>query len=348
MPLTFSGPGAYSTYVPSAKDTGGLIVAFSRNPSEFPLNKYMQMIEVGKMNGYYQTYRSINAARVEQANLARHVWADSMPAPTGLEETDKFTFNPYKTTRYVWPYAMGDLASDQADPMDLLAQARADAAQQSMTARSLLAASALSTADWASVSNTDTGSALGGGFWNAGTETSPILKVALNKIRIEILKKTLGAVRSKDLILVINPNTAAELAKSQEIHTYLRNQPGSYGVLEGDKKQFDDYGLLPVVYGFQVVVDDTVVATSKEGATDVLTFTIPDNTAYVLSRPGKLVGPKGGRAHSTLTMFWYQDEMTTEEKHDPDNRLTRGRVISNFQVQVVSPKAGFKVTNVLS
>lgn len=349
MPPTYSGPSAYSTYVPSADATGGLIVGFSRNPAKFAHNQYMQFIEVPTMVGYYTTYRSTQAARITQSDLSQFVFPDGMPAPTGFDNVDKFTRNLYTTTRYAFPFAIGDLAREQSD-LDLLPMYQADAAQQAMTARSLLAYSALANGDYASVGNTDTATNLGGGFWDAGSETAPYIKKTLNEVRVAILKKTLGVVTSDDLILVVNPDTAKNMAKSAEIHSYLARSVFAYPTLgQTDKKMFDNYGLLPVLYGFKIVVDDTVLITSKEGASsDTFTFTVADNEAYVVSRPGGLSAPKGGRAFSSLTCFWHKDEMTVYTKHDPDDLLTKGRIVMNYQIQLTSPKSAYKIQGLFS
>jgi hypothetical protein len=50
---------------------------------------------------------------------------------------------------------------------------------------------------------------------------------------------------------------------------------------------------------------------------------------------------------STAHVFAHE-EMTTETKDDVDNRRTLGRVVENYDVQIVAPATGYVLTAVLS
>ena len=346
-----STPYGSNTYVPSPKATGGMLVGYSRNIDKFPLNRYAELKPVSNDVGLYRTWNSREAGRILSTDDREHMWADGQDAPHGRDELESFSHVGYRTTRRVYPYTLGDLGLKQADWPVLQAHA-AVAGQKMMTARTLLAQQALSTASWSSVGHlvgVNGGLLVKGQGWDNGTATAPNILNTLNYCAALVHRDTLGAVDPDSLILVVGVDIARKMAASPEVHQYIANSPDAKGRLLGsDKKTMNRkrYGLPDEIYGYPIVIEDTVRVTSSKGATDALSFVMPSTEAYLVSRPGGLVGLEGTPAFSTLTGFFYE-ESTSEIKNDPDNRRTRGRVVTNYQYQVVSTLAGVKLTDIL-
>lgn len=349
--MSLSFPGAYNVYVPSHKATAGLMTGFSRNPRDFPVNKYLQVMEVDKQLGYYATWNSRQGARVRSSNLSEFMWADGQPAPTGADNLDSFGYVQYRTLRYAFPFLLGDIAVKSAD-WDVL-KAHADStAMQAMTARSYLAYGVWSTAaSWGThCANVDgAGSTLNGNNalnasstnWTTGTDTNPVILKNLNTCRIAINKDTVGTISNKDVYIVTNPTTASQMATSQEIHTYLARSQYALAQVKGDTPgQNAQYGMPDQLYGSQFIVDDTVLVSSEKPSTSTA-YLIADGDVLIAVRKGGLEGIGGGPAHSTIMYFFHKDDMTVESYHDVNDRLTRGRVISDFTVVLTTNSSGF-------
>lgn len=345
-------PSGTNTFVPSFEASGHLIVAYSRNPKDFPLNKYVAIKGVNKSQGYYLSLTAEEAARITTSNLAEAIWTDGNDAPTAVWGNESFQFLPFNTERYTWGFNLGYKASEQAD-WKILAQYAAVKAGEAMTGRTVLCFAALiNTANY-SANHVDTAvnwsSAAGTpGFLNAGTGVNPIFKAALNKMGQRIFLDTLGAVKVKDLALVIGPGLADALGRSQEIHQYLANSPFALAQVRGDSpNQNALWGLPTEVYGWPIIVEDAVRVPTKKGATAAPVFIAGNNTAVMVARPGALVSEAGGVDFSTIQLFMYE-EMTVETRDDPDNRRTKGRVVEDYQAVVVAPASGVICTNCLS
>ena len=339
-------PSGTNTFVPSFDATGQLIVAYSRNPKDFPLNRYVQIIPVKRSVGYYLKLTAENAARVLGSAAQDFVWHDGNDAPTGVWNLNSFNFLPFYTTRYAFPFRLGWKTIEQAD-WKIVATESASAAQQAMTARTLVVANKLTTSTNWNTNHVNSATSLGGGFWSAGTAANPIIKKSINAMAIQIQKDTLGVVRLKDLVLVISPVVADAMGRSQEVHTYLQQSPFALAQVRGDQpSQNGIWGLPDAHYGVPVVVEDTVIVTQKKGAAIAPAYLFNTNDAMLLARPGSLVS-EGSKSFSTVGLFMLE-EMTAETKDDPDNRRTSGRVVEDYDVEILSDISGYLVTNCLS
>lgn len=357
--MPFSAPSGYNTFVPSFEASGHLIVSFSRNPKDFPLNQYLAIKGVKKSQGYFLNLTAEEAARVLNSNFSEAVWADGNDAPNAEEGNETFNFLPFLTTRYTKGFNVGYKASEQAD-WKILAQYAGIKAAQMMTGRSILAYNALTTTSNYDTSHVDTATnwsskATTPGFLNAGTGTNPILKAALNKMMLRVHLDTLGSVKLKDMIFLIDPTIADALGRSQEVHQFLANSPFALAQVRGDSpNQNALWGLPTEIYGYKIVVEDTVQVTTKKksllnnpNTSATRQIITGGNTAVLLARPGALVSEAGGVDFSTLQAFMYE-EMTVETRDDPDNRRTKGRVVEDYGIYVVAPASGILCTNVLS
>lgn len=339
-------PSGTNTFIPSFEASGKLQVEFSRNPKRFAVNKYIKVKPVKRDIGYYLTITAEEAARVINSNLADFVWSDGQEAPLGNDNNESFNYSKYATKRYAFPFNMGQKAVEQAD-WDIIASHARIAAQKAMTARTLNICTVMTTSgNWGS--NTDTATNLGGGLLDAATSSTPYIKKTINAVAEAILKATIGVATRDDLIMVMNPHTASLIGQSQEIIDHLKQSPFALAQIRGDvPSQSGQWGLPDTLYGVKVVVEDAVRVTSKKGATKATTYCLPNQDVIFLTRPEGLMGSEGVPDFSTIQLFSYED-MTVENKRDPDNRRELGRVVDDYDVQLVAPASGYLVTSATS
>lgn len=349
-------PGPTSTYVPNTAASNSLVVGFSREASTFPVPRYVQHVMAQKEMGLYYVWASREGARIIQDDDAGSLWADGDAAPVGANNLEGMYVQSFVTKRRCYPFTMGGMAVDQAD-FPILAAESGVAAQRAMTARTMLVQSALSGATWGS--NTATAGAILGdnaltwanGSVGYGGANGPNIKICIQYGQKVVHQRTLGTVQPRQLTLVINPTTAQRMAASTEIQDYIKQSPFALAQLRGDvPNQNGVWGLPTTLYGVDLIVEDTVRVTTKKvqpsGGTDTLTYVMPDGTAYLIAREGELQGIEGRRSYSTVQVFFYKDELTTQTKYDADNLRYLGRVISNYTPVVVSTDSGFKFTSI--
>lgn len=353
-----SYPSATNTFVPDHEATGGLIIGFSRNKKDFPVNSYIQIVPVQKMVGLYASYTSLQQVRIITDDDAEHLWNDGEAAPVGFDNLDSFTFLSYVTSRRAYPFTIGDIASDQA-AWNIVAVESEARGTQAMTARTMLVQSALSNASWGSnTASVATITGVAGQYWDntnsTPTQTAPWQQQPIYKCVQYASKQinlvTSGAVKPKNLSLVVNPTLGQAMGSSNELLEYIKQSPYALAAMVGDAtwahKQWD----LPEKYhGYDFVVEDAVrVSSNKEAATLVQGYVMPGTVAFVLAFPAKLVGLAGSRSYSTVQCFFYKDEMTVETMYDSPNRRTTARVVSTYQPVVATTLSGFKITACLA
>lgn len=340
-------PGGSNTYVKDHRATGNLVVSFSRNPSKFPFQRYVQYKPVTNDAGYYLRVTAENAARVVGSNLTEFVWPDGADAPRRNSGTEKFAFADYKTQRYAPDFTLGYKAKNQAG-WDIQGLETGMHNQQAMTLRGVKIASALqTTANWdaSHILDVDDGTTDVPGntdSWELSTSQRQDIKRSLNKGRELIHKHTLGVVQGEDLQLVMNPVTAQRLGESQEIVDFIKQAPDSWKILQGEFQGLNSqWGMPDKLYGIPIVVDDTVVVTTARGATTpTYAYTLDTGKAFLLSRPGALMANNvSGPSFATIMAFLYE-EMTVEVKDDPDNRRVNGRVVDDLDVVMTAPVSG--------
>jgi hypothetical protein len=357
MPASY--PQVTNVYVPNHAATGGLLTGFSRNPKDFAFNRYSQIFPVPNMIGYYATWTSRQAARIHNNDLRDFMWRDGNDAPSGADNLESFQYNKYETIRYAFPFTLGDMTISQADWPVLQAHAEM-VAQQAMTGRTALAYS-----QWGVPANWNTHCAMvdgsagtlngnaallpsGQNFKN-GSSTNPNIQIAINAGMIKINQDTLGVLKPKDVAVIVNPNTAYQMAQSPEIHDYIKGSPFVQAQLRGDSESLNGmWGCPDVLYAHPFVVEDAVIDINLKGATpDTTGYVVPDGVVLMASRIGVLEGVGGSPAYSTILTFYCQDDMTVQSYHDVNNLLTRGRVVTNFTVVVSNFNSGYLMNHAL-
>lgn len=340
-------PGGSNTYVKDFRSSGRLQVSFSRNPNKFALANYAQIVPVERDAGYYLNINTEQAGRIVSTDLAEFRWPDGADAPDANDGTEKFNFKDYKTTRYAYPFKLGQKAREQAD-FDIEKTEAAIVAQRAMTARTQAAVTVLTTdGNWDST-HLSAVSAISGntGTWVASTTARQDIKRSLHYADEIIALDTLGVVSPDDFQLVMNPNTAKGISLCQEIVDHIKGSPDAYGQVHGGGGKWGKYGLPDRLYGYPIVIEDAVKTTNVRGATKTPVRVLPDGVAMLLSRVGGMVGESDAPSFSTITIFVYED-MSVESKDDPDNRRMKGRVVDDFATVLTAPVSGFYFKNVI-
>lgn len=341
--MTFVLPEGHNTYVPVALASDQLAVDFSRNPARFKVMEYTQLIPVDKSQGYYLYLDPDEAARVVSGTLDEFVWPDSADAPDYRNGTQEFAFKPYLTSRYAFPAVLGHKAVQQAS-WDIVAKHAGSAASKAMTARTVLAANALLTSSNYTASHIIDATATAGA-WSTSTSSDSYIQKVLNAAAEKILDDTLGAVTKDDLVLVMGTGIATKIASSGEITELIKYMAG-YDWLKGSTQRTNvSYGIPDSLYGYKTVVDETRrVKNHKNGTRDVVSV-FPSDKAVLLARPGGIEGFANSVNFSSLCLFAFE-EMTTEIKEDVDNRLTKIRVVEDYDIKLTSPASAVLITNI--
>jgi hypothetical protein len=346
-------PASGNVFVKDHAATGNLVVDFSRNPSKFAINKYIQIRTVEKEAGYFLRFTVEEAGRILSSGIDEMVWPDGQERPLRNEGTEQFLFGDYKTQRYDYGFNMGDKTVKQAG-WDIVGQHSRIKAQQAMTGRTQLVKTILDTiGDGSGGGDTTHTSAVASitgnsGNWGQSTTQRQDIKRSLNHAAELILKDTLGAAEESSLILVVSPNVAIQMSECQEIVDHVKHSDHAVAQIRGDQ-QFGNpnarFGLPLQLYGFDVVVDATYKTTSKKGASSTAkSAVLGTNVGYMVSRPGDLVATSGGPSFSTIMIFAYE-EMTVETLKDSRNRRTEGHVVDDIDVVATAPVTGFRFTS---
>lgn len=339
----------YNTWVPSFEDSNRLLVDFSRNPKDFSLNKYIQIVPVKKTIGYYLKMTLEERMRLLDSNLYNFAWADGDDAPLGKMQTESFGFHPFTCQRFAFPFSLGDMAIEQA-AWDISSQHLDIKAQQAMTARTQLVIKGITATNGVIFGSQFTNATAD--KWSNATTANLNIKKSLDVAVAGILKNTGSVVKLNQLQLVMNPNTAKSMSESQELVDYLKGSPTALAFVRGETSEGAEqahalFGLPPVYAGLKIIVEDAVKVTSRKGqATLAQAFVLDDNVAFITARPGGLEGHYGGPSFSTVTLFIYdKDDMSVEVKHDVENRKVNGRVVDTFVSIVTAPVSGWYFYN---
>jgi hypothetical protein len=349
MATAVSIPGPTNVFIPNWEASGKLLVGFARNPRTFPINRYIARVKSPKVRGYYLKYTNQAAGRVIDSN--RYLWPDGMTRPVP-KTPESFIYIQFNCVRRDYGYGLGQLTIDMADHNVAEVERKGKAALM-MTARSLRVHSVLNTTtNWGtaadpdlSTNHQDTATNMGGGKFDVGTSTAPYLQKGLNKAASIITLDTMGAVANDPtkFYVIMNPDDARLIASSPEIHDYLKGSPSAYAEVTGGLHPNNKYGLPQTLYGYEIVVDDTVKVTSEEGATLGRSYSWTAAQVAMVTREGELEGVYGERSFSTFTVFW-QEDMTVEEYADARNRLWEGHVAENTAEVLTCPASGFLFT----
>lgn len=349
-------PGPYDVYVANTAASGALLVGYSRNAKTFALNRYSQTFPAKNMLGLFYEYTSQSAARVVSQTAADDEWPDGDPCPPGLNNLESWTTKSFRTKRRVYPFTLGELTTEQMD-FDLLLTNSNDMAQRAMTVRTMLTQNNLSAAFTGSTSSAAVNNGIlpNGQGWDTGSvgyggAAGPNVFTSIQFGLINIHMLTVGSVREDQVCWVINPQTAQAVSRSTEVQDYLKQSTVALSQIKGNvPSQNGRWGLPDVFHNVDVEVEDAVIiTTNKEAATTLYGYVMPYTVSYLIAKPAALVGLAGQRSFSTIQIFFYRDEMTSEVMFDRNNKRYLSRIISNYVPVIATLKSGFQFTSLWS
>jgi hypothetical protein len=340
-------PSEANVFIRDHAASGKLIIDFARNPRDFAVNRYMTIVPVKKTQGLYLQMTVEEAGRIQQTDLANFVWADGQPAAEGNDGLESFAWLTFRTTRYNFPVLLGDKMVDQAD-WNMVAQYSSIKARQAMTARTMLAVTQMTNSNnYPSTHVLDVVNTVAGnsGSWAESTSVRQDIKRSLNVGAELILKDTLNGVKLNELVLVVNPTLAREMAESQELVDYLKHSPEALAQVRGELPgQNVMFGLPDKLYGYPVIVEATYMVVTKKGVTTQRQAVLPTATPFLAARPGGLEGVANAPTFSTGVIFEYE-AMTAETLKDAPNRRQIVRVVDDIGAFVVAPVSGILYAN---
>lgn len=366
----FSTFGYENVYIPGYQGDGEsqkrFIVGFTLNEEGFALNNYVTVVGSDKPIAYYQKWKSEDFVRVAHADGVDERWADGSDRPTA-PETARFTFIPYELRRYGTHTFLGDMAEQFSDIGSLIPPIQEQFASRFMVRRSIAVQTALTTSGNYPSATThyyakygvlaNAASSLGyptGYFGTAGTQTiydgtldDPFIKKTINHAVTLILRRSNGTIKPSDLLLVVNPNTAARLSATREIRSYLAQQSGSLEVLKGQTpSMWPTFGLPNPLYGLKVMVDATTKVTAKVDHVndDSQDWVVADDTIEIVARPGSVAAMSGSRPYSSVVLFQHKKwAMKPETFPDPENHRLKVAFSDMFTAELVAPEITFTI-----
>lgn len=354
--MTLRAPSAYNGFIPQLT---GQMISYIRDPSKFKLNKYVQYIEAPQPVGVYMRIDRDQPNRIVAD--ADHLWADGADRPTGDWNQIRFEEVDFRCKRRNYAWRLGNIAIRSAkDSWKPKEQSVGMVASQAMVNRTNRIWDLLDTStNWAG--NTDTANNLnnGAGRWDtaSGQSGDPhflAIKKALLKAALKVNLMTNAQVTPDDLVLVISPDAAMAMATTDEIHTYVKYGPFSREMLEGSNNKNALWGLPPALYGFELIVEDCPIVTSRPTAADTA-HTTTSSRAYIknatsaclMSRKGGINGNYGAPSFSTVQLYWYGWEMAVTQFDDPKNERVDGHVTDMFAEVLAAPLAGYLIEDIL-
>lgn len=339
-------PSGVNTHVPEF-GKGSLVIDFSRNPKDFKINQYMQVIPVNKMRDFYLRMTLEEAARVLNDDLADNAWGDGADRPSGADETESFGFEEYRCKRYAYPARLGQLGIQHAS-WDVVQQHSRIKAQQAMTKRSVKVITEMTTSgNYDSTHRSDVASiSANTGNWAASTTARGDIQRSFNYAASVIRKDTFGVVKGPMLRVVVSPDCARQMAASQEVKDFIKGSYEAGKLIRGEEEWANDEFNLPKhLFGYEIVVEDTVKVTSRKGATRAAGWAMPDATPFMCARVGTLEGVANSPNFSTGVIFVYSlNDMELIEELDSKNRRTDVIVVDNFVPKLIAPISGFLFT----
>lgn len=369
----FSAPGYQGIYIPGYMGDGEtqrrLMVGFTLNEEDFPLNNYISVFPTDVPKFFYNRWNSADAVRVPFGSGDDERWADGAERPRDGEEM-RMIAEAVEVFRYGKTSYLGEMAQDLSRVGNLLKINQNVQAGKNMLRRSIQTQTALTDSTNYPTTGTKhyyaTWTALaadavtqgypanyfgvsGTNFAADGTINDPLLGKALSHGVKQILKRSNGRVGMNDLCILMNPNTADRLKNAQEIRAYMAQQAGSIEVLKGQNpKMWPTFGIPDPLYGLKIIVDGTVKVTSKQDHVnnDTQDFVVGDGLLSIIARPGSVQGMPESEAFGSLALWQHKKyAMKAETFADTYNHRIAYGVSDMFAVKLVAPEITFTIAN---
>ena len=358
--------GNFNSFIPEAT---GQIISFIRDPKNYRLNNYCQMVQSKKSVGVYKRIGLDQPVR--SLGTDTNIWVNGKKRPPMHENQLKFDDIEFQCIRRNEGTTIGWETIEQADAK-ILTMYSAMCQNQLMTKRTQRVITLLETTSNWTTNNVDTANNLNGGagFWDTA-QSDPqdskflAIKKTLDTVAIRVKLLTNGMVDNNDkstLKLIISPGAAVKMSQSPEIHAYLKESPYSLDQIKGRTPgQNAMWGLPDRMYGWDIEVEDAPIVTQNDVAAETWgaeasiagpnatrKFVKSDNSAIVVSRVGGLDGQYGAPSFSTVQIYYKDKEIDVETFDDPKHRLTEVHVSENVKEVLAAPISGFLINNIFS
>jgi hypothetical protein len=358
--VAFVRASGFNAFVAAAT---GQIINWIRDPAKYKVNQYTQLVRSEQPVGVYYRLHADDSVRV--VTDEEHAWADGDSRRQKLSNAEGQRFDTVefvcKRRNYGSKIGWQALESGKRDQLNLLIANTKGVQNELMINRTQRVVTMLENAANWPASSVGTATALGGGFWSAGSDTAPFVKKTLLQVATNIHLSTNGMASDLDneedvgLNLVLSPAAATTISSSPEIHAYLSRSPFALQQVVGGKRgQNALWGLPEYLYGFKVVVENAVRVSARanadgtEDATAARAWVKALNSALVVSRPGGLEGQIGAPSFSTAQIYYYNKELSVETFDDAEDELTRVYAQENVTEVIAAARAGFLITNLFS
>jgi hypothetical protein len=356
--LAYFGP---TTVLP---EVTGQVVGFVRDGKRFPVNSWVQYINVDNPQFMYYELERDQSVRIVDDKL--FVWEDGSYRPSGNHNLTRFKATDGRCMRRYYPWTLGEQAIEvnrkhgAVDPE--LVESKSCASQAMVNRTNRIVNLLETSANWNGSTATANSLNGGAGKWDTASDdpTDPNY-LAINKSLMEAITRitllTNGVVGINDLRLVLSPRAATKMSQTAEVHNYVKfGSDGRKIITETLGNPSVTWGMPSEIYGIPVVVETCVRVSTPPVAdgTQVTiasgnrTFVKNDDTAFLVSRAGGLDGVYGSKSFSTVQCYFYKYEMAVEARNDGWNKLAEGGVVEQFQEVLAAPAAGFLITDILS
>lgn len=370
----FSAPGYPNNYIPGYAGDGEnqkrFIIGYTLDEASWATGNYLTVLGADKPRAFYPRYLSEDFARVPHATGLDMVWANGAERPKAGEDP-RFTNEEYKLERYGKTGFVGDQTEEYSEIGSQVTLLQETYAGQARIFRTIMTQTEMTTsanyasgnyyADWGDLANDAVTQGYAAGYFGvAGTDTitsgtvnDPLIYKFFDHAVRKILLKSNGRIQSKDLIAVMNPTTAARLAKTQEIRVFNAQQSGSINYTQGKApyEYWPTMGLPNPLYGLKILVDPTVKVAAKQDHVNAGTqaFAIPDGQITILARPGSITGVNGSVPFSSLVLWQHKkDAMKPMTEVDPFNKRIKVGFEDMFVVKLVGGDISFNITDVFT
>ena len=375
---TFRGMGPWNAVLPAAT---GQVIQMMRDPAKMPYNRYVQYITAPDEGGGLYRYAVMHPDDpVRLAGLNDYVWALDDPAPTGRAFKVNAKWEAGQTSRFAFPYTLGDRTAENWRKAGIDAKMLYDRyrVNHAMLHRASRVVTALRNASWGA--NSSTLAALlasigvSGAFFDqsSGTELLPdgtpnpkfqIIKKVFQLIKRRMNLASNGALTGEEFVAVLPVDVAIAMSYAGEIVNALKQSPHAK---ELTNPNIVDWSLPESYGGFKLVVEDTVRVFIRENydgtvadvtQSDQKDYILNTDSIYFTSRPGGIDGQAGFQNFSTVQCYhWTKSSTdnpgggiaTVTARGDSWNELTEGRVVIEDEIRVPSTLAGFELKDTLS
>lgn len=351
MATMFASAG--DVFVPHFDQTAKLIVNYARDPKKYAVNQLMTVTPVDKPIGKFMRIKPEAQGRTSADFRNGRKWYDGSPRPIQVNTGQKHEWLEYFCQRNTVDFPLGYQTISNA-VWDIVSTQSNALANLMMTDRAAEAYAVLQdSANYASGNTaTATVSSGSGGKWDVSTSALRYIQKSLMYGVEKIVQATMNGVSADDLVLVVSPTVARQMAESGEVADYLAQNPDATRYIQGElfQKQLMQYGLPPRLYGINVVVDPLVVDSAALDTSDTTSksFIAGATSAYLIARPGSIDSNAGGSSFSFLHCFSYKgEEMLVETVDDYINKRQILAVTDNRHIRSVASEAGFVFTEVV-